>query len=219
MKALKNSIFVLTILLVYSCGSKKPDTKVPALNVQTSSIKADGIFDEAAWNQALVHHISDSVDLLVFQNNEDVFIGIKSLSDYQRTSTDLYIQNENFGPINLHSSMQLGERNYGQSTWKTDVNPYKWGNNEGWTANIFQWNEEVRESRSLHIIEKLLYSQGQEYVISKEKVPGDYLNLDIKINVIALDNQALPIAYPEGSTETDPTTWLRLELVDKKVTE
>lgn len=212
MKALKNLFFILTIVLLYSCGSSKPDTKVPMLSTATSSIQVDGIFDEAAWNQALVHHISDSVDLLVFQNTENVFIGIKSLSDYQRTSTDLYLQNENFGPYNLHSSMQLGERNYAQNTWKTDVNPYKWGNNEGWTANIFQWNEEVRESRSLHIIEKLLYSQGQEYIISKDKIPGDYLNLDIKINVIALDNQALPIAYPEGSTETDPTSWLRLEL-------
>lgn len=211
MKAFKNSLFYLAIVLFYSCGSK-PDTKVPALSISTSSIKADGIFDEPAWDDAIVHHISDSVDLLVFQNNEDVFIGIKSLSDYQRTSTDLYLQNENFGPFNLHSSMQLGERNYSSGTWKTDVNPYKWGNNEGWTANIFQWNEEVRESRSLHIIEKLLYSQGQEYVITKEKIPGDYLNLDIKINVIALDNQALPITYPEGSVETDPTTWLKLEL-------
>lgn len=218
MKAFKYAFFVLTIVL-YSCGSSKPDTKVPALRVSTSSIEVDGIFDESAWNQALVHHISDSVDLLVFQNDEHVFIGIKSLSDYQRTSTDLYLQNENFEPINLHASMQLGERAYTQNIWKTDTNPYSWGNNEGWTANIFQWNEEVRESRSLHIIEKLLYSQGQEYVVSKEKIPGDYLNLDIKINVIALDNQAMPIAYPEGSTETDPTTWLRLELVIEQSSE
>lgn len=218
MKAFKNSLFVLTILLLYSCSSK-PDTKVPVLKVQTSSIKADGVFDETAWSQALVHHISDSVDLLVFQNDENVFIGIKSLSDYQRTSTDLYLQNETFGPINLHSSMQLGERNYSQNSWKTDINPYNWGNNEGWTANIFQWNEALRENRSLHIIEKLLYSQGQEYIISREKIPGKTFNLDIKINVIAMDNQALPIAYPEGSSETDSSTWLRLELESESPTE
>ena len=218
MKALKNLFFLLTIVLIYSCGSK-PETKVPLLNTPTSGIQVDGIFDEAMWDEAIVHHISDSVDLLVFQNEENVFIGIKSLSDYQRTSTDLYLQNENFEPINMHASMQLGERHYVQNSWKTDVNPYSWGNNKGWTANIFQWNEAVRESRSLHIIEKLLYSQGQEYVISKEKISGDYLNIDIKIIVIALDNQALPIAYPEGSTENDTTTWLRLELAQAVVKE
>lgn len=214
MKAFKYSFTLLSIIFIFSCSSKL-DTKVPIVDAETSAINVDGIFDEAVWGQALVHHISDSLDLLVFQNEQDVFIGIKSLSDYQRTSTDLYLQNDSFGSINLHASMQLGERTPVEDSWSPEVNPYRWGNNEGWTANIFEWNEELRESRSLNIIEKLLYSQGQEYVISKEKIPGDYLNLNIKINVIAMDNQALPIAYPEGSTETDPATWLRLELVSE----
>lgn len=214
MKALKNSFFVLTVVFIYSCGSN-PDTKVPALSVSTTIIKVDGIFDETAWSEAIVHHISDSIDLLLFQNEDHLFIGIKSLSEFQRTSTDLYLKSESVSPINLHASMQLGERQFEKQSWNPQNNPYNWGNNKDWTANIFQWNEELRESRSLKIIEKLLFSEGQEFVISKNKLPSNSFDLSVKINAIGPDNQASPISYPEKSNEEDPSTWLNFTLASE----
>lgn len=124
MKASKFYLFIFSIVLIHSCG-RQIDTNVQMVESETSSIEVDGLFNEPEWSQATVHHLSDTLDLLLFHNATDVFIGIKSLSEYQKTSTDLYLKNGKLQPINLHASMQLGERQFVQNSWDAMVNPYQ----------------------------------------------------------------------------------------------
>ena len=212
MKAFKYYFLFVSIVFINACGHKI-DTEVPLITSQTSNIHVDGLFDEPEWSQATVHHLSDTLDLLLFHNATDVFIGIKSLSEFQKTSTDLYLKNEKLDPINMHASMQLGERQFVQNSWDAMVNPYQWGNNELWTSNIFHIDSALREDRSVPMLKKLLYSEGQEFVISKDKLSGNSFDFALKVNAIGLDNQAKPIQFPQKAIVDDLSTWLNFQLV------
>lgn len=215
MKASKFYLFIFSIVLIHSCG-RQIDTNVPMVESETSSIEVDGLFNEPEWSQAVVHHLSDTLDLLLFHNATDVLIGLKSLSEYQKTSTDLYLKNEKLQPINLHASMQLGERQFSQNSWDAMVNPYQWENNELWTSNVFEIDSALREDRSVPMLKKLLYSEGQEFVISKDRLSGNSFDFALRVNTIGLDNQAKPINFPPNALADDLSTWLSFQLIEKE---
>lgn len=211
MKVLKIAL-TLVLLILMTCNQKESTIKMPTVEISSSAIQIDGIFNEKEWDAAFSVAISDSVMLLVFQNDMDIFIGIESKSALMKTSTDLFLSNTSIGQINLHSSQKLGERIYEQQTWNPKVNEWNWGNNTQWTSNVITWDETKRANKSLPMIFKYIYFDGQEFVISKEKIKEETLNLRVKVVVVKSDDTWSTVEYPTGEAASDNSTWLNFSL-------
>lgn len=174
-------------------------------------INANGFFDEKPWSSCLSKQISDSINLLIFQDTENLYVGVKSLSDKIRTSCDLFFALSEGEQLNIHASMKLGERSFEKRTWDPSINEWDWGNNSLWTANLTTWDS-TKVDEDIPMIRKLTYTEGQEFVISKEKLKSDTFSLLVKLIVMHENGDFGPVNFPKGFKEEDLSTWIVVQL-------
>jgi hypothetical protein len=120
---------ILLLSLICFNFSCKKNTSEHIPFIEKSDIIIDGFFLNEEWSDAKIIDISKNNTLYLLQNEDYVFIGIKN-DEIIKRYIDLYLVNETY-TINLHASMQLGERILIDS-WDDSTPKWHWGNNMGW---------------------------------------------------------------------------------------
>ena len=75
--------------------------------MSNETITIDGFFQEAVWSSAFKINLADSATLYLAQTKEDLLIGVHHRAGFT-SYTDVFIKTNQL--LNLHASMQLGER-------------------------------------------------------------------------------------------------------------
>jgi hypothetical protein len=147
---------------------------------------------------------------MIWQNSEDLFIGIKSTAKTSKPFTDIFLSNNSINQLNLHASSQLGERHIINDSWNINVNPWSWGNNKQWEANTTEFDKS--KEKNLPMILKYVHHEGQEFRISKEKLMQQTVKIRATVTSIDLNMKTSEINYPKNSNKSEPATWLELQL-------
>lgn len=102
--------------------------------------------------------------------NDSLYLGI--FSNGKATHyTDLYIYTTQL--VNLHASMQTGERNLpADGNWTDEQPAWNWGNQKSWTASTVQYKTGVTEDQEF--VDQIKAYNGQEFKIALSKTGKDF---------------------------------------------
>ena len=204
MKHYSSLLFLCLCFLGYQASFAQKALKVPLL--PDAGIQPDGNFDEKVWRQARKVKLAEHTTLYLFQNQDALFIGVKN-EDGARRYTDVYFHNEAIGTVNLHASMQLGERGL-TANWDDSTPAWNWGNNSQWQANTAKLDE--TKDKQLPFSDRLQPYQGQEFRIDKAKLKAEQVRLRLEVRDFMGEAEA--ISYPKESTRADVNSWLYLKM-------
>ncbi|GAB4511292.1 MAG: hypothetical protein Tsb004_15510 [Allomuricauda sp.] len=96
----------------------------------TSKINIDGQLLETAWSRARIIN-SELANIKILQDDEAIFLAIASVDE--QLLADVFIRLNPDEKLQLHASMQLGERI--TNTNHISDQRFNWDNNSKWTAN------------------------------------------------------------------------------------
>ncbi len=168
-------------------------------------LKIDGMFHESAWQSAKNISLTDSNRFYLAQNDTLIFLGMYH-EGVQSKYVDLFLSNESIGTINLHASMQLGERQL-TANWDDSSPAWNWGNNTLWTANHV---EMINHSKDIPLMESIKPYQGYEFQIDKRKLQGT--KAKIRLEVRDFQGKSEDLIFPENSTRKHTAQWFELIL-------
>ncbi len=195
-------IILLSITLFTSCDELN-STDIPFSS--KINIQIDGLFNKEDWSNSKVIELTSNNSLYLIQDKDNLFLGIQNKENVARY-IDLYIDNESIGTINLHASMQLGERQL-IDEWSDTIPEWNWGNNTNWTANKV---EVVSEDEKIPFIESLKSYDGHEFQISKKKINNKKVKIRLEIKDFV--GQADDIIFPINSERKRTDNWFMIEL-------
>ena len=204
MKHYSSLLFLCLCFLGYQTSFAQKALKVPLL--PDAGIQPDGNFEEKVWQKARKVKLAERTTLYLFQNQDALFVGIRN-EDGARRYTDAYVHSEAIGTVNLHASMQLGERVL-HDGWDDSTPAWNWGNNSQWQANTVKLDE--AKDKQLPFSDRLQPYHGQEFRIDKTKLaPGQ---VRLRLEVRDFMGEAEAISFPEESTRADVGSWVSLKL-------
>jgi hypothetical protein len=187
-----------------AAASSAPATvHVPAMT--TAEIILDGNIDRMEWASAAQVDLGRGVTLLLKADDEHVALALRSDG---RRYTDLYLALEGGAVINLHASMQTGERKLSGTAW-TDTSPaWTWGNNARWQASIVKTRPNADENRPF--AEQVAPFDGQEFLI--ERGVGRANVWTLRIEVRDFTGADTDVVWPAASQRFDTTGWATIML-------
>jgi hypothetical protein len=192
----------VVLILLVSCQSEG-QVKIPI--VLNSRIHIDGLPGLHEWSKSLKILLKEEYTLHLMADS--AFLYVAAFGENKSPYTDLYIRTET-GLINLHASMQLGERLLPEGDLWDDTTPaWNWGNNLQWTANTVSYKRGASES--LPFTEQVVPYKGQEFKIEIEKL-GKNFSLFVTIRDFA-DAAALA-SFPPNGVPRDVSTWQLLSI-------
>ncbi len=192
----------LTLSFIALLWLFNPQTKVPYS--KSLSIEIDGTLDKVEWQKASVFQLEDKNKVLIIQNRENVFIGLDNNENVLRYA-DVYIASE-AGTINLHASMQLGERKLTEG-WNDTIPKWNWGNNKNWAANRLLLRG--KDLKSLNKSQLNAYND-YEFKISKEKLAS--ANFRIYIEIKDIYGKESGVCFPKDSIRYNINNWQSIHL-------
>lgn len=196
----KNIISSLLVLLI-SCTND--DLKIIP-TIEQVNISIDGIFNSESWDKSRIIEITPTNSLYLIQDKNFLFLGIKNKEDVGRY-VDIYLNNNSIGTINLHASMQLGERKL-NSNWNDTIPSWNWGNNLNWTANVVKVINQRKQESFLESVEDY---QGFEFKIEKKILRKES---KIRIEIKDFMGEANRIVFPSNSVRLNTKKWFLLKL-------
>ena len=113
---------------------------------QVSQVKviADGINNKGEWRRANTIQLGKEFTIYLMADSVWVYLAIFSNGQASHY-TDLYLLSALL--VNLHASMQLGERQLPlDGTWNDETPAWSWGNNKNWIANSVNYKSNASES-------------------------------------------------------------------------
>ncbi len=170
-----------------------------------TDITIDGIFNSEEWEESTTVNITENNTLYLIQNEDYLFLGVRNNENLGRY-VDMYITNDSIGVLNLHASMQLGERALG-ITWNDTMPAWNWGNNTNWSANEVKV---IDESEQITFLESVEFYQGFEFKIAKDKIQSKISKIRIEIkDFMGKEDE---IIFPLNSERSNTDNWLVIEL-------
>ncbi len=121
---------------------------------------------------------------------------------------DVYLDTEDSVIINLHSSMQLGERILNDH-WNDTIPDWSWGNNSYWNANTVNL---LTHNDNVPFLESVEPYEGFEFIISKHKL--DASEVRIRIEMRDFLGEAEDMILTPRSERYDAKSWPQLYLVE-----
>jgi len=190
------------IIILFSCTNSNT-SKVPIKH--QVDISVDGIFDAKEWECSKAINISQNNTLLLIQNVDYIFLGIKNNETTARY-VNLYIENNTIGTINFHASMQLSERQL-SGIWNDTIPKWNWGNNSNWTANKIKI---ISRDETIPFIETVALYEGFEFKIAKSKLKSN--TFKIRLEIKDFIGKEEDIVFPIDSERLTMEKWFQLEL-------
>jgi len=174
---------------------------IPAVNKATVTV--DGRVSQGEWEKAFKVATRGGASIYFLCDPDSLYIGVfagERASHY----TDLYFNGAS--RLNLHASMQLGERVLpGSGTWDDAVPAWEWGNNAGWTANTVAYLPGV--SDTLPLIDQIVPYAGQEFRIARSKLGSTF---SVMVLARSFVDESFSV-FPDGATR-DAASWGNLQL-------
>lgn len=207
-----NVYALLTLMLIVACSpvnTEDGQVIVPVISDRRPVI--DGQVTEKEWQGAHRVAIDDGVSLLMFQTDEDVWLAVKADTE-SPPYVDIFLLLDDKQRINLHASMQVGERAIPADGWTDRVPPTKWGKQDNWQANFVKEVPGKDDSASLK--EQLAPYDGFEFRLSRERFTGRQWRMRWEVRDFA--GVRKDIVFPKESTRFDAETWA-LVLLDREV--
>jgi len=190
------------LLLLVFCNRSDPGD-IPLRDDLT--VEIDGLFKDQEWRNAKRVELTPNNILYLAQTEEYLFLGVQNQENVARY-VDVYLEGEAMGMLNLHASMQLGERQL-HPGWNDTVPAWNWGNHSGWMANVVEFST---KAESASFLESIKPYQGQEFRISKKKLRDG--NAKLRLEVKDFIGEASDIIFPENSTRNTSSQWFDLVL-------
>ncbi len=199
MSDLKCIGIALSLIFVLLSCDQHDISNIPFISVD--DIKIDGILAEGEWEGSRKIRVTATSFLFLSQNDEYLYVGVKNVGNVSRY-LDLYLDNESMGTLNLHASMQLGERLLKEG-WNDTIPAWNWGNNTNWEANIV---EVISDDETISFQQSVKPYEGHEFKISKRKFTGRHIRMRLEIKDFM--GQASDIIFPADSERADIESWL-----------
>lgn len=182
-------------------------TRVPQLS--SESVEIDGRIGGDEWKGAHEVTVAPDVTLLVFQTKADVLLAVR-LKTPSPAYVDLFLLLEDEKRINLHASMQVGERALPAKGWTDRDPPTHWGRQDHWRANAVKQLPGKPESAPL--TETLVPHEGFEFRLSRDRFGGKGWRLRLEVRDFMAKRP--DIIFPSPSTRMDSSSWGELRLSD-----
>jgi hypothetical protein len=190
---MKKMLIVLFVVLTALRPPVHTRIKVP---YDTATVMIDGKFDAAEWNGAHRLPLTDSLELYLKQDRENIYWCLRALHQPAVLGgVNVYLSRGNH-LVNLHASAKLGERTLTDGSY----GGWQWWNNQAWTANVARL-EKPEERRFLR-------DEAKEFQLRKTRFSDKTMRLMLDIE---FPRQLLP-AYPAEASATQPDQWLWLQL-------
>lgn len=197
----KLKAFVTILLLLHL----RATAQIVVPKVSNETITIDGFFQEAVWSSAFKINLADSATLYLAQTKEDLLIGVHRRAGFT-SYTDVFIKTNQL--LNLHASMQLGERILpNDNSWNDEYPKWNWGNNHLWAANKVKLKKDAIES--LPFEKQIETYQGQEFKISKAKLSH---RIYLLVLVRNFTNEKTRFTYPAKVNLKSYRSWLKISL-------
>ncbi|WP_298895137.1 hypothetical protein [uncultured Psychroserpens sp.] len=188
-------VALISLTLLVSCNDFN---EIPLKS--NIDIQIDGLLKEKDWEDSKIITVTPSTTLFYIEDEVNLFIGIRNTDSINRY-IDLYINNDSIGTINLHASMQLGERVLGDH-WNDTIPTWDWGNNKDWISNNV---EIVNHNENMSFKESIVPYEGFEFKISKRKIKSKKNRIRIEIKDFL--GEAQDIVYPSDSERNTKENW------------
>lgn len=203
MKALITIPLILSLLCLSLTLSH---AQLRLLKADKLVVQLDGLIDSKEWSPAEKIVLEGEYRLYLMADSAWLYLaafGAQQTFPY----TDVFFKTAT-GQINLHASMQLGERALPEDElWDDEKPAWKWGNNQDWSANTVRYKAGASQDQPFH--QQIESYQGQEFRISRDK-PGS----DFAILVVIRDfvDPAVHASYPIYGSVHNFTTWMGISL-------
>ena len=201
MKSLKIGLLLFALHLVACNTSNNSNTPMD----NSVAISIDGIIDANEWKTSRVYDIASENKLYLVQDEAYVYMAIKRDAKVARY-VDVYLTNDSNELINLHASMQLGERLL-IGNWDDNNPAWKWGNNDGWQSNTARI---IKKGNDLSFLETLKPYDGYEFKISKKKIKSN--NFKLRIEIKDFIGEAEEITFPKNTDRKEQKNWFQINL-------
>lgn len=169
-----------------------------------AAIQTDGRIDAEEWAGAATRDLGEGVTLLVLNRPDGLYLATRSAARGPHY-TDLYVAGADAEALNLHASMQTGERRLPAAGWSDAEPAFAWGRQAGWNANTVA--ERPQASAAASLAEQLQPYDGQEFRIAHERLP---VQARWRVEVRDFEGKKPDLAWPPGSTRTDRSSWAPL---------
>lgn len=170
------------------------------------SVMVDGKIEPREWKDAAL--IAAGPTTLKFVQSDDyVFIAVHN-PDKTRAYVDIYLTTGSGQIVNLHASMQIGERELVGEKWSDSSPSFSFGNNVGWIANEAKLNSGKDNNLPMEL--RLFPYDGYEFQISKERFDTRKWKMRIEIRDFA--GKLPDVVFPANSDRHDTGKWATLRL-------
>ncbi len=170
-------------------------------------IAIDGKISPQEWQGAHEIEIAGDAKALVFQTERDLLLAIR-ITTPSPAYVDVFLLLDDGKRINLHASMQVGERELPADGWDDREPPTHWGRQAQWRGNAVK--KAPGKDESAPIDEMFLPYDGYEFRLAKARFGGRTLRMRIEVRDFAARRSDL--VYPEASTRFDAASWAVLSL-------
>ncbi|MCW5910889.1 MAG: hypothetical protein KIT62_07435 [Cyclobacteriaceae bacterium] len=169
------------------------------------TITPDGTQGQQEWSNALKISLERDYGLYLQADKDWLYIG--AFGRQTMPYTDMYIKTTT-GLINLHASMQLGERLLPQdNSWNDETPAWNWGNNTHWTANTVTYKTGASENQPFR--EQVNAYEGQEFKIAISKTGKEFSLLVVMRDFVDAD---IHVSFPANGNQYDVRSWQTLSI-------
>ena len=156
---MKHLLFLISLLLFGCGGTAVPaieTTVPPTITPQTSQPTIDGTLSPGEWDTAVVEYLSDGSELLLMQDNDNFYLGVRSVTP-EMIGANVFIADGEQVRI-LHTSAALGTAVYQQNTdiWQQ--------------TQAFHWQCRDTSSSDAAQAERVAYLQENHWVAANSRM-------------------------------------------------
>jgi hypothetical protein len=189
---------MIVALLIASLAAGAPALAVPMAT--TAEVVLDGQIDGQEWASAARIDLERGVVLLVMADAQHLALAVKGGGTRY---TDLFVMHDEGTILNLHASMQTGQRKLSGTAWTDTEPPWGWGNNTKWRANTVAFRPGADPNAPF--AKQIVPYDGQEFLIERGLNPGN--KWVVRIEARDFTGTDADVVWPAESTRYDPNGW------------
>ena len=194
--------------LLLACGEQPQSPSLLRIPHRSSDgVVIDGSVSQEEWEGAHRITVAPDVTVQVFQSDKDLLLAVR-LTTPSPSYVDLFLLLDDGKRVNLHASMQVGERELPAEGWTDHKPPTHWGRQVHWRANAVK--DAPDKKATTPVSEMFIPYEGFEFRLSKQRFGGRSLRLRVEVRDFTA--RRADLVFPAGSTRFDAKSWAELSL-------